>query len=344
MTLTTSRTPTRATSLVLGLALLSGCASGADPAPSGAATAAGDTATGDEPTEIDSCGRTLTLDAPPERAVSLYPGQTELLLRLGVGGRIVGRAQTSVSEPEPDLADQVEAIESLSDDAPPSREILLSVDPDFVLSPTGYEFSEDQGFASIDQLEQAGVAAYTAAAGCFERRASGEVEDTFTDIENLGRIFDVEDAAADLVASARADLEAIAAATADQDPVTVAQVFVDGDQLSAIGGSIEADIIRLAGGDNVFAADESLFADFFAAQVSPEVVADRDPDAFVYATRDEAGAEATEAYLRRTFPNSTAVREGRLIAVRNAQMSPGTLSAIDAVRTIAEGLYPDALR
>ena len=51
-----------------------------------------------------------------------------------------------------------------------SREDLLSVEPDFVYSPTTYEFSADQGFASIEQLNDAGAAVYVASGGCQDRR------------------------------------------------------------------------------------------------------------------------------------------------------------------------------
>ena len=52
------------------------------------------------------------------------------------------------------LREQVADVPALSDSAPPTREVLLGVEPDFVYSPTTYEFTTEQGFASIEQLAE----------------------------------------------------------------------------------------------------------------------------------------------------------------------------------------------
>jgi iron complex transport system substrate-binding protein len=291
---------------------------------------------------ISNCERELTLDGVPSAIVGLSPSQTELLLRLGQGERLVGQAQTDTAPLPDDLAEEAAGIPVLSEGPPPSREILLKTEPDFVFAPTSYEFTAEQGFASLDQLQDAGAAAYIATGGCPERRMTGTVEDLFTDLENLGLIFDVPDAAASLEADARATLEDVSDRIYGQDQPTVAQVYVEGTTLSAIGAGIEYDIIRLAGGDNVFGPQDPAFADFFAAQINPEVLADLEPAALGFTVHDEAHEAATRAYLTSTFPEMAAVREDRLIAVSGSQVFPGTLGNIDAVAAIARGLYPAA--
>jgi len=230
----------------------------------------------------------------------------------------------------------------LSDDAPPTREILLGAEPDFVFSPTGYEFTAEQGFASIAQLEQAGVTAYTATGGCLERRNAGTVDDIFTDIDNLGRIFDVPEAAQTLIDRGRADLDAVEAAIAGETRLSVAQLYVDGSSLSAIGAGVEYDMIALAGGDNVYSPDEAAFADFFAASISPESLAAENPEAVVFAVSTEQQAADTEDYLRATFPNLAAVQNDRLISISAADVFPGTLGNIRVVQQLAAELYPTA--
>ena len=44
------------------------------------------------PMTIENCGHTVTVDAPPQRAVSLNQGSTEILLSLGLADRMVGTA------------------------------------------------------------------------------------------------------------------------------------------------------------------------------------------------------------------------------------------------------------
>lgn len=320
--------------LGVGVTLAAGC--GTSVAPATSEEDAG------EPVTITNCGRSITVDGAPEAAVGLSPSQTELLLRLGLADSLVGQAQTGTAPLPDDVADLAADVPVLSEDGPPSREQLLNAQPDFVFSPTMYEFTAEQGFASLDQLDDAGVTAYVATGGCAERRMSGTVEDVFTDLENLGTMFAVPDDAGTLVEEGRAELSAVDKAVADRQKPTVAQVYVEGTTLTAIGAGIEYDIIRRAGGDNVFSPQDPQFADFFAAQITPEALAAANPDALVFAVNSPEHEKATVDYLTRTFPDMTAVRDGRLITIDAADTYPGTLGNVSVVREIAEGLHPDA--
>lgn len=293
---------------------------------------------GDDAVTVTSCGREVTLDQPPERVVSMHPSLTELMVQLGLGDRVVAQAQDALGEPSPELADEVDAISSLSADVPPTREDLLAQAPDFVISGTEYEFSTDQGFAGYDDLEKAGAPSYVATAGCIDRRSEGAVSDTFVDIENLGRIFDVTDRADELVAQAEQDLAEVADIVGDETPVRAVQVYVEGGKLYAIGGAVEIDILRLGGGENLLAGDPR-FDDFFAAEVNPEVIVDLQPDAFVFAVNDAAHEEQTRAYLESTLADTPAVRNDLLVAVDNTFVQPGTLSAIEGARIVATALH-----
>ncbi|UFU06458.1 ABC transporter substrate-binding protein [Ruania halotolerans] len=314
--------------------LLTACGSAVTSAPPETSTM--------EAVTVENCGRDVVIEGAPEAVVGMHPAQTELMLRLGLADRLAGQAQTESQALPDDVAALAADVPVIGGVMPPSREDLLAVEPDFVYSPTTYEFTAEQGFASIDQLEQAGAAVYVATGGCAERRMGGEVTDLFTDLENIGMIFGVEDAAAELIAQSQAELDEVEAAVADVEPLRVAQVYVDGTTLQAIGAGIEYDILGRAGADNVYGPDQSAFADFFAATISPESLAAEEPDALVFSVYDEAHEAATREFLESTFPDMPAVREGRLIAVSSADVFPGTLGNISIVRQIAEGLYPDA--
>lgn len=321
--------PARPTAVALLTTLvLSGC---------GTITRAAEEGAEASPVTVETCGREVTVPTRPQRVVSMHPSITELLVQLGVGDAVVAQAQDALGEPSPDLVDEVAAIPSISGDSPPSREVLLAERPDLVLSGTEYEFSGDQGFATYDQLEAAGAPAYVATAGCVERRSEGAVEDTFADLAFLGEVFGVEERAAELEEQARADLAEVAEQVGD-DRVPAAQVYVEGGKLYAIGGAVEVDVLRLAGGENLFAGD-GRFEDFFAAEVNPEVVLAKDPEALVFAFNDAAHEAETRAYLERTLADTRAVRDGRLVGIDNTVVQPGTLAAVDGVRQVAEGLH-----
>ncbi|PIO50704.1 zinc ABC transporter substrate-binding protein [Leucobacter sp. OAMLP11] len=327
-----ARIPLAVSASVLALALV-GCGTAVANDRPQASTDAG-------PVSLENCGRDITVPSTPKAVVGLHPSQTELLLRLGVADRMVGQAQTTSLALPDDVAKLATKIPVIGEASPPSREDLLAAAPDFVYSPTTYEFTAEKGFASIDQLTAAGATAYVATGGCFDRRMTGTVDDLFVDLQNLGRIFRAEDAAARLTDRAKQDLAEVRRTIDGEPKPKAAQVYVDGTSLSAIGAGVEHDIMRLAGAENLYGPKDPAFADFFAAQITPEALAAKRPDALVFAVTDDAHERATRDYLRKTFPDMPAVKNDRLISIPFSDTFPGTLGNIDAVQRIAAGLYP----
>ncbi|WOC13555.1 Vitamin B12-binding protein [Gordonia sp. MP11Mi] len=322
-----------AATAALGVAFLAACGAGVE---SDTVSAEGGSAV-----TITDCGRDLTFASTPKRVVGMMPTQTDLLLRLGLGDRLVGQAQTSVSDLPPDVAAQARNVPVLSADAPPSRETLLEVEPDLVVAPTSYEFTAEQGFADVGQIERSGAHAYIAAGGCADRRSTAKVTDVLTDIDNLGKVMRVPDAATRLADDSRRRLAAVDTAIDGRSRPTVAQLYVEGNSLTAIGAGVEADIIDRAGGANVFDPKSPEFADFFAAEINPEEIISRDPQVIVFGVTDARHEQRTRDYLQRRFGSLGAVRDGRLIAVAESDLHPGSLGNIGAVEKIARGLHPD---
>ncbi|MFJ4029029.1 ABC transporter substrate-binding protein [Paenarthrobacter sp. NPDC089989] len=317
--------------------LLSGCGQAVSQSPGPqkegiAATPAG---------SIENCGRTLTFDSVPQRAVAMTPGQSELLVKLGAADKVVAEAQTKGNELLPELKERSE-VKQISEQMPPSREVLLGTSPDFVYSPTSYEFTAEQGFASIEQLNEAGAQAYIATAGCPERRSSAEVSDILTDIQNVGSIMGAGDKTISVRDEAAAALNRVRDAVAGKDKPTVVELFVEGNSIAAIGAGLEYDMIETAGGDNLFSPSDEAFAKFFSAIISPETLVGKNPDVIVFTTLDKAHEEATRTFLKEKFPEVSAVKNNRLVAVNSDDVMPGTWGNIRAVEQIAEGLHPDA--
>ncbi|GGC53212.1 ABC transporter substrate-binding protein [Hoyosella rhizosphaerae] len=289
---------------------------------------------------VENCGRSVSVAGDAQRVVSMMPGTTDLLVRLGVGDRVVAEAQSGDTPLNSALDPDV--VEVLSVDSPPSREVLLNVAPDLVVSPTSYEFTAQQGFASIDQLSEAGAAAYIATAGCFDRRKTAEVTDILDDIEKLSVLLDTEEQGAELSNRVTAEIEEIEAAVGDRDKPTVTQLFIEGTTISAIGAGLEYDIIQKAGGDNVFHPDSPEFSDFIAAVISPEELIARNPDVIVISVRGDAHEQAVRAFLTDRFADVAAVRDDRIVAVSSNAVMPGTWGNIEVLRQLAEAFHPEA--
>lgn len=299
----------------------------------------------DYPLSIENCGEEITFDAAPERIISLAQPQTDLLIELGLGAAVVGQAQVA---PADGLAggaeelDEAEDIEVIGEGSVPAREVTISQAPDLVLAPTVWDLDGAEGFATTEDLHEAGAEVYLAAAGCSDRRPTRSVQDTVVDIETLGTAFGVEERADELVADYESGLAEVADAVAGVEPVRVAEVYVWGSDIQSLVGSDETDLVAAAGGQNIFEAGDPQFGGMLFANLSAEVVAAEEPEAFVFAAGSTEEADEVRELLRTTFPSTPAVQNDVLIAYSSTSSLPGSLTTPDAVRHVAEQLHPEA--
>jgi iron complex transport system substrate-binding protein len=293
---------------------------------------------GYEPVTIENCGTTTTYTAPPERAVTTGQEGTEILLALGLEDRMVGTMRTyNAVLPELQAAfEQVPQLAEGGESAP--REVVLDARPDFVLAPyVDYDFDPAEGLASREELEAAGADIYGLSVNCAEDPSRTGIQDTFDDILNVGRIFAVEDRAEELVAEMEAKIAEVAEAIEGR-PAPRVLLYANGEgPLGVSGSGLPADLVRLAGGENVFADLESTFG-----EVSLEAATQRDPEVFV--TIDYSPGPTPEekaAFLREALPTTTAARSDLVVTVPDAALNQSVRNA-DLVVQMARALHPDA--
>ncbi|SDK73181.1 iron complex transport system substrate-binding protein [Nocardioides sp. YR527] len=334
----TIRTLTASTVLVLG-STLAGCA--ADQ-PSGAQQAAG---TAGFPVTLTNCGREITLEAPPERVVSLNQGSTEILLSLGLADRIAGSA--TWTDPVLDsLAAANEDVPRLAENAP-SYERVLEAEPDFVTASFASTLGEG-GVTTPEDLEKLGVGSYLSPAECLKdnegdddgtRHGALEIETIFGEITDLARIFGVPERGEELVADLSRRLETARTEAPDHD-VSAMYWFANSESPYLAGCCGGPGIIgRTLGVENVFddTTDEW-------PQINWETVAERNPDLIVLGdlTRKSQTAETARAkidYLK-TNPVTAqmeAVKNDRFVTLSGAELNP-SIRTVYAVENVAEQL------
>ena len=238
--------------------LLSGCgASEAVPQEHEAEQGEGKT---EYPLTIGNCGREVTIERAPQRAVSLDQNSTEILLSLGLEEQMVGTA--SWTDPVlASLADANERVPRLADDAP-TYEVLLDADPDFVTASFGRHYLEEGGVASRDRLAETGFASYLSPTDCEgdmsingggTRTKPLTLESLYQEIRDLAAIFDVPDRGESLVADLEARTEA-ALEGVDLRGKSVMFWFADTRTPYVAGGFGSASLLAtLTGMENVFA-------------------------------------------------------------------------------------------
>jgi iron complex transport system substrate-binding protein len=324
-----------AAALALSAALLTaGCGSSPDAARGAEATAP--SADG-FPVTIDNCGVRTTYEEPPARVVTIHQHPAELMLALGLGDRMVGTAFPD-SAVLPELKEDYESIPELAKKEP-SFETVLEAEPDLVYGGYGSAFAENEG-RSREAFADAGIDTHLNREYCGETRVT--MEDTYDEIRTIGEIFGVPGRADKLVADLRARVDKAAAAVEDEPEVPVF-VYDSGDKaaFTAGGRSLGTELIRLAGGRNVFADLDDVFGD-----VSWEQVVERKPE--VIAVYDYAGAGSVEQKKRfllaqPALKDVPAIRNKRFVVLPLTATLVGIRSAY-AAEDLARGIHPESFR
>ncbi|WP_395245196.1 putative F420-0 ABC transporter substrate-binding protein [Agromyces sp. MMS24-K17] len=211
------------------------------------------------PLTIDNCGTEVTFDRAPERVVTVKSSTLELLVALGLADRVVGSAFTDGPVPDAiigaatdDPAGDASGIPVVSDKVP-SQEATLALEPDLVFAGWESNLTAD-GAGDRGLLGKLGVGTYVAPAAC---KAAGYMPDpltfdeVFREFEEAGAIFDVPDAASDLVAAQQSALDAIE----PDDRGLTALWYSSGNDTPYVGAGIGAPqmILDAAGLENVAA-------------------------------------------------------------------------------------------
>jgi iron complex transport system substrate-binding protein len=325
------RTPLTA-AVLAALTALSGCASAGGGGDAAAASPSG----GDFPATVESCGRDTTVDAAPERAVTMNQGATEVMLALGLEDRMVGTAYLDDAVAAP-WADAYASVPVLSKEYP-DTETLLEAEPDFVYGSYASAFDGDAA-GPPDDLADLGIASYLSPFSCGEGNESASVgadgvtfDDVWGELRAVGTLFGVGDEAERLIADQRAALEDDAVRSAGDGLLVFWFDSGDATPYAGAGDGAPQLLIDAVGATNVFAAEPGNWFD-----ASWEPVLEADPDVIVLAEASWSTAQEEIDYLANdpALRDLTAVREKRFVALPFSETTPGVRNA-DAAVSLAE--------
>jgi iron complex transport system substrate-binding protein len=259
---------------------------------------------------IVNCGVTVSTDTVPTRVVTIKSTSTELMLALGLGDRIIGQAFQDGPLPA-DLATAGADIPVLSDKVP-SEEALLATNPDFVYA--GWESNvSDKGVGTRDELATLGVGTYVSPSACKEapyKPTKLGWADIYTEIDQVGRIFDVPDTAATLIADQKTQLATIAA----DDGGKTALWWSSGTDTPYVGAGTGAPelVMETLGLSNIAADIDDTWT-----SLGWEAIVASDPDVIVLVDASWNTAASKRAFLE-TDPatkNLTAVKNHRFLVI-----------------------------
>jgi iron complex transport system substrate-binding protein len=281
------------------------------------------------PLTIANCGTDITFAKAPERVVTIKSTATELLLSLGLEGRIVGVGFQD--GPLPAHLDAAGAKLKVLSDKLPAQEVVLGVEPDFVYGGWESNFAAD-GAGERPALAQLGVATYVAPAACRSIKPPKLTFDAlFGEIAEMGTIFDAEPAATKLIDEQKA---ALAALRPDSRGLT-AVWYSSGTKAPYVGAGSNAPamIMEAVGLENIFAStDEGWFA------ASWEAVVDANPDVIVLVDSAWNSAEQKKKLLAENPITSKldAVTHGRYLIIPFPASEAGVRNVPAAVDLAAQ--------
>lgn len=283
------------------------------------------------PVTLENCGVEVTVEAPPERVVTIKSSATEMLLALGLGDRIVGTGFPDGPAPEP-WTDDAAALPVLSDRVP-SAEVVLGVEPDLVYAGWESNLTAD-GAGDRGTLADLGVATYVSPSACKDPAAQPDrltFDLVLAEIEEVATLMGVPDAGARLVADQRAALDGL---RPDERGLT-ALWYSSGTDIPYVGAGIGAPqmLMDAVGLTNVAAGVADTWTSFSWEQVAAD-----DPDVIVLVDAVWNSAEQKRELLA-TSPataNLTAVRHERYLVVPFAATEAGVRNVAAALDLAAQ--------
>ncbi|TFH83895.1 ABC transporter substrate-binding protein [Pseudomonas kribbensis] len=288
------------------------------------------------PLTIQSCNREVTFKEAPKHAVSHDINMTQMMLALGLKSKMAGYSGVSGwKSVTPEMQSLLDGLPELAAKYP-SVETLLNANVDFFFA--GWDYGMRVGGDLTPQtLQPLGINVYELTESCafVMKRPAATLDDTYNDLRNLGKIFDVQDRANALIA----DMQSQVAEIRKDLPAEKPRVFLydSGEDRAMTSGRLGMPqaLIDAAGGRNILDDVEASWT-----RVNWETVVERNPQVIVIVDYSEITAEQKIEFLlkNKALQSVDAIKNQRFIVIPYVQATPG-IDNVLAVETLAKGFH-----
>ncbi|PRC91532.1 cobalamin-binding protein [Solimicrobium silvestre] len=237
----------------------------------------------------DDDGKTVTLQKPAQRIISLAPHVTELLFAAGGGDLIKGVVSYS------DYPEAAKLIPIIGDNREVDIERIIALKPDLLVI-----WRHGSSDKQVEQLRKLGVPLFYS--------EPHKLVDIPNNIRVLGQLMGTEKQANSVAAELSQQLTALTAKYANRSPVRLFYQVWDKPLFTLNGQHIVSDAIRVCGGVNIFANLKTT-----APNVGIEAVLQEDPEAII-GTAEKSPSDGGVAMWKR-YPGMTAVKRANLFLV-----------------------------
>ena len=288
-------------------------------------------------TTVESCNRIVTFDEPPKKAISNDVNLTEMMLVLGLAERMVGYTGISGWKTlDEEMRAGVKELPELSQKYP-SKEVLVGADADFFFAGWNYGMKVG-GEVTPETLEPFGIKVYELTESCIHimNKSKANMEDMYNDLLNLGRIFNVEDKANELINNYRMEIQKLTKNINTDDPLRVF-VYDSGEDTPFTAGfyAMPTALIEASGGKNIMNDFKKSWG-----TVTWEEVIDRNPEVIVIVNYGNVTAEQKKEFMMSNpaFAGIDAVKNDRFVTLEYVEATPGPRN-IKAIKKLSEAFW-----
>jgi iron complex transport system substrate-binding protein len=252
---------------------------------------------------------------PAARIVSLAPSSTEIVYALGAGDRLVGVCSAC------DRPAEVARVPRVGGYLSPSVEAVIAARPDLVIavpSPGNRE--------AVRAIERAGIRVLVVR----DRR----LDDLWTSIRDVADALGAPAAGAALADGVHRGLDDVARRVAGLPRRRVLVVVGHNPLIAVGGGSLQDELVEIAGGINVAGDAGEVWP-----KIAAELVVARAPEVIVDAAM---GSDTAGAALFANLVTVPAVRDGRVVVLREDAYLRASPRVAVAARALAAAIHPEA--
>lgn len=273
----------------------------------------------------------ITFQKAPERVVAVYQSGIETLLALGQGDKIVASAYLDDPVKEEYKA---EFEKSKYFEKRPSKEEIMGMNPDFITS--WYSLFSEKVYGDVSFWHERGVNTYMNQNSGV--KSPNTLENEYTDILNMGKIFDVEEKAEKIVNEMRGNIEEARKNVEGKEAVRTVILEMKKDGQFRIYGkeSIGGDIASSVGAELVADKNGTIGAEDLVA-LNPDVIFT------VYYGDSIVRGESVEKIMKNEALGSIdALKNQRVYPIVLSEVYASGVRTLDGINTIIEGLYPES--
>ncbi len=266
----------------------------------------------------DALGQPIVIPAAaPQKIISLEPSNSEILAALGVTSRVIGVDQYT------DYPAEMAAKTKVTSGFTANVEQILALKPDLVLDYSAFFKDADQ------KLAQAGIQIVSL--------PTPNLEQTLTEIRLVGQLVHAYAAADTLATSMQQRIDTVKQKARGASPVTVyaeSDYSIAGSPYVDGGGSIPDEMIRYAGGTNIFGGNTQGNG---YPQVSDEAIIAANPQIILLGD----GLDPATVSARPGWSSISAVKNGKIYAIDPNLISRPGPRIVDALDLVAKDVHPD---